>query len=52
MFWILMLIWLIFGAVTYWPGSTYGHYGPGGNWLLLFILLLLLGWHAFGAPLK
>lgn len=52
MFWILMLLWLVFGAVAYWPGSQFGHYGPAGNWLLLFILLLLLGWHAFGPPIK
>jgi len=29
-----------------WPN----HYVVGGN-LLLFILLLLLGWHAFGPPI-
>ncbi len=50
-FWILMLLWLIFGLAWNWPGTPIGPYGPLGNTLLLFILLLLLGWRAFGAPL-
>lgn len=45
MFWILMLIWLVFGVWWSWPNQTL----VGGN-LLLFILLGILGWHAFGAP--
>lgn len=52
-FWILMLLWLVFGLMWNWPGNTLiGPYGPIGNTLLLFILLLLLGWHDFGAPLR
>ena len=50
-FWILMLIWLVFGLAWNWPGAGVGAYGPIGNTLLLFVLLLLLGWHVFGAPL-
>ena len=45
-FWILMLIWLVWGVYTTWPNPVSG----GGN-LLLFLLLLILGWHAFGPPL-
>lgn len=45
MFWILMLIWLVFGVWWNWPN----HVVVGGN-LLLFILIGLLGWHAFGPP--
>jgi hypothetical protein len=45
LFWILMLLWLLFGLWWNWP-----NYGPLGNNLLLFILLVILGWHAFGAP--
>jgi hypothetical protein len=48
-FWILMLIWLVFGLVV-WSGNA-GPYGPVGSTLLLFMLFLLLGWHVFGAPL-
>lgn len=50
LYWILMLIWLVFGLAIYWgPARPYGLYG---NSLLLFILLLLLGWQVFGAPIK
>ena len=46
-FWILMLIWLVFGV--------WGNYTPQGqvywvrgNSLFLFVLLALLGWGVFG----
>jgi hypothetical protein len=48
-FWIIMLVWLVFGL--------YGAYNAGGSpymiggTLLMFVLFLLLGWHAFGPPL-
>lgn len=45
-FWICMLIWLVWGVYTTWPNIQAG----GGN-LLLFIILLLLGWHEFGPPI-
>lgn len=51
-FWILMLLWLVFGLAWNWPGGpVVGTYGPIGNTVLLFLLLLILGWHAFGPPL-
>lgn len=50
-FWILMLLWLVYGAAYYW-GSVPGPYGPWGHGLFLFILLLILGWAVFGAPVK
>ena len=51
-FWVLMLLWLVFGFMWNWPGNTYaGAYGPIGNTLLLFVLLALLGWHDFGPAL-
>jgi hypothetical protein len=49
LFWILMLLWLLFGLWNYHSPMSYG---PLGSNLLLFVLLLLLGWQAFGAPLK
>lgn len=49
-FWILMLIWLVFGLVIHWWGPA-ASYGVVGNSLLLFVLLLLLGWKVFGSPL-
>lgn len=45
-FWILMLIWLAFGLWQSWPN----HSVVGGN-LLLFIVIVLLGWKVFGAPI-
>ena len=45
-YWILMLIWLVFGVWTAWPNYK----ASGGN-LLLFVLLVLLGWKVFGAPI-
>lgn len=50
LFWILMLFWLV--------GYGYGASRSPLNWLLvgpnilLFVLLLLLGWQTFGAPIK
>jgi hypothetical protein len=49
-FYILMLIWLVFG-IAWNYGAVPGAYGPWGHSLLLFILLLLLGWQVFGPPL-
>lgn len=49
-FWILMLIWLVGGLYYGYAIAPGNHYLLGGN-VLLFILLLLLGWQAFGAPL-
>lgn len=46
MFWILMLFWLVFGVYWSWPNQGL----VGGN-VLLFLLLVLLGWHSFGPPL-
>lgn len=49
-YWILMLIWLVFG---FWagraPGAPVSYRAWGGN-VLLFILLIILGWKAFGPP--
>jgi len=47
-FWILMLIWLVFG----WTGTKFGEWAPLGSTLLLFVLLLILGWSQFGAPVQ
>ena len=41
-FWILMLIWLVFGLAWHF-GPPWPYWGWGGG-ALLFVLLLLLGW--------
>ena len=48
-FWILMLLWFVFGVWQTW-GPNPNFPVLGGN-LLLFVLLALLGWHAFGPPI-
>lgn len=50
LFWLLMILWLIFGFWVYWPAG--GQWQPLGSNLLLWILLALLGWKVFGAPLQ
>jgi hypothetical protein len=45
-FWVLMLIWLVFGVVSR-TSPIMGRYPWAGD-LLIFILLFLLGWHDFG----
>jgi hypothetical protein len=48
-FWVLMLIWAVFGLLLHF-GVVGGVYA-GVNVLLLFVLFGLLGWQTFGAPL-
>lgn len=48
LFWLLMVLWLIFGI--FYP--SWGVWGVafGGN-LLLWIIIALLGWKVFGAAI-
>lgn len=48
LFWVLMVVWFVFGL--YWHGgdARAGNYGGIGGNLLLFVLLFLLGWKVFG----
>jgi len=51
-FWILMLLWLISG---FWFGYSQPapSRGPLIGWSLgLFLIILVLGLHAFGGPIK
>ncbi len=45
-YWILMLLWFLFGLWSAWPNLR-----GGGPHLLLFCLLVMLGWKVFGPPL-
>lgn len=51
-YWILMLIWFVFGLVLKAGvlGGAVSHYGPFANDLLFFVLFVLLGWKIFGPP--
>lgn len=54
-FWVLMLIWFVFGLLIAFAPSTlgsYAHVGSGANTLLLFILFVLLGWQVYGPPVR
>ena len=51
-YWILMLIWFVFGLVIHFGVGVAGAYGAIGNVLLLFVLFVLLGWQVFGPPLR
>jgi hypothetical protein len=46
LYWLLMILWLFFGCWSNWP-----NFRAGAPNLLLFVLLVILGWHAFGAPI-
>lgn len=51
-YWILMLLWLVLGLRQSWPSpGPQRNFFPLGNTLLIFILLVLLGWKVFQAPL-
>lgn len=52
LFWILMIIWLVFGLWRdYVPAQPYPLPRLAGN-LFLFVLLAILGWQVFGGPVK
>jgi len=47
-FWLLMILWLVFGLYSNRSDIRGGNYGLLGGNLMLFILLFLLGWKVFG----
>lgn len=52
LFWFLMIIWLLFGMyLNYEAGKPYP-FVRGAGTLLVFVLLAILGWQVFGAPIK
>jgi hypothetical protein len=52
LFWMLMILWFLFGLYVNRTDFQAGNYGGLGGNLLLFILLFLLGWRAFGFVLQ
>lgn len=48
-FWVLMLVWLVFGLLLHF--GMVGGAWAGANVVLLFVLFGLLGWATFGPPL-
>ncbi len=50
-FWVLMLIWFVFGVLGFsGMAGAYQHVVAGGSFVLDFILFLLLGWQVYGPP--
>jgi hypothetical protein len=43
-FWVLMIIWFLFGVAWNSNSTVFGTWGTWGNWLLLFVLFFILGW--------
>lgn len=52
LFWLLMLLWLVFELWSRQWVLTRESAKPLGSSLLLFLLLLTLGWGVFGAPIR
>lgn len=50
LYWVIMLIWLLFGLWNNWPAPGTRPWGAGGH-IVLWILLALLGWRVFGAAI-
>lgn len=54
LFWLLYILGLVFGFGGLYIGATDGRsrvWGWGGS-ILLWVLLFLLGWRAFGFPIS
>ncbi len=51
LFWVLMLLWLVFGLYPFVVAEPNPRLVRGGN-LLIFILFAVLGWQVFGAAVK
>jgi hypothetical protein len=49
-FWLIMLIWLLFGIALHVGWIAIG-LGVIGGPLVIFILFAVLGWQVFGPPL-
>ncbi len=48
-FWVVYLICLIFGG---WAGYSIGDKRYIGGGIVIFVLVGLIGWQVFGAPIK
>jgi hypothetical protein len=52
LFWVIMIIWFLFGLYSNRVDLRSGNYVYVGGNLILFSLLALLGWQVFGALIK
>ncbi len=51
-FWLIYVLVGIFGIWGIGPWGEAKPYGAFGSWLVLFILVGILGLHAFGSPIR
>lgn len=48
LFWLIMIVWLLFGFYLNRSDFSRGNYNIVGGNLLLFVLLAIIGWRVFG----
>lgn len=48
LFWILMILWFLFGLAGVWYEGPYRRQVLTGGSVLLFVLFFILGWAVFG----
>jgi hypothetical protein len=51
-FWVIMIVWLVFGLLSHYAVVSAGAWGTTANVILLFVLFAILGWQVFGAPIR
>lgn len=51
LFWFFVLLAVLFGGGWWWRGSTW-QYGPQSYGFFVLILVIILGLHAFGWPIR
>ena len=52
LFWVLMVLWFVFGVVWHRTELAGGNYGFFGGHVLQFALFALIGWKLFGPVLQ
>ena len=52
LFWVIMIIWFLFGLYSNRSDFIGGNYQYVGGNLILFVLLALIGWQVFGPLLR
>lgn len=51
-FWVLMILWLVFGGMIFFGSGDAIRWGMHGSNLLTFVLFGLLGWQVYGPAIK
>jgi hypothetical protein len=51
LYWLLVILWLIFGLWSGWPVGNPNGWRPIGGSVLIFVLFVLIGLKLFGFPI-